>query len=215
MIFFLELFVAKGRFAPDELRDLAQRLTMNQLLTHVDALSDIVDPREAASADPGVMRLLDDSCHVVVHELDVWIVGGQALRSENPARYIARVYVPGPWRKNMSAFLIASITRVLSQFDPDPRRLYEKPHAEVSVLGVPEGGYGAFGRVIGESDVLDMISDAKSNRETATPTGELIDPVCGMLGAKGLTLEHEGTIYGFCSVGCRNHFAAKLAAEAS
>lgn len=78
-----------------------------------------------------------------------------------------------------------------------------------------EGAYGAFGRVVKESDVLEMIAAAKTTQETVTADGRLIDPICGMVGADGLTLEHEGRTYGFCSVGCRDHFAKKVAAEAS
>src|SRR3954447_7190262 len=61
---------------------------------------------------------------------------------------------------------------------PDPERLYREPHAEVHVLGVPEGGYGAFGRVVGDSALSEMISE--SVRGTAeAPPGMAIDPVCG------------------------------------
>jgi YHS domain-containing protein len=44
----------------------------------------------------------------------------------------------------------------------------------------------------------------------------LIDPVCGMAASDMVTnLEHEGTTYGFCSPGCRRHFADQLAGDAS
>jgi YHS domain-containing protein len=86
----------------------------------------------------------------------------------------------------------------------------------VHVIGVPEGGYGVFGRVIGESALLDMISQAKTGTLVPDDSSVLIDPVCGMVATEMLdTLEHEGTIYGFCSPGCRRHFADKLAQEAS
>jgi YHS domain-containing protein len=215
MIYFLELFVPRARFAPDELQDLAHRLTLDALLTHVDAIPDVVDASEVGGADPGVIAMLRDHWHVVVHEIGAWMVGSEALGADEPARYVARVHVPGPWRKAMSAFLVASITRAIAHFDPDPRRLYEKPHVQVAVVGVPDGGYGVFGRVLRESDVLDLITAAKTTQGTATVDGRLIDPVCGMIAVGGLTLEHEGTTYGFCSPGCRSHFAKKLAAEDS
>lgn len=120
MISFLELFVPRGRFTPDELLDLAHRLTMDELLTHVDELRDVVDAAEGVGADPGVMAMLRDHWHVVVHEIGVWIAGDRALRSDDPARYVARVSVPASWRKAMSGFLVASITRAISQFDPIP-----------------------------------------------------------------------------------------------
>ncbi len=212
---FLELFVPRGTLSTEQLQQLAERLTMKQLLTHVDAIRDIVDASEAATANAGVVDFLDSINHVVVHEIGTWIVDSRRLDPTEPARYVARVYVPGPWRKAMSAFLIASITRALSPADTDPERLYQQPHVEVHVIGVSEGGYGAFGRVIGESALLDMISHAKT--DTPTPDANvLIDPVCGMVATDMVnTLEHEGTIYGFCSPGCRRHFADKLAHDAS
>lgn len=211
MIFFLELLVPAGRFTNDQRRALAGRLTLTELIRHADEVADVVDPSEAASADPGVMSMIEDSSHVVVHEIENWFVGGRALEPEDPCRYVARVYVPAPWRKGMSAFLIASITRAIAKFDPDPDHLYDRSHAEVAVLGVPEGSYGVRGRVAKESDVLDLITAARESREPSRPDGRLVDPVCGMLAAEGLTLEHNGTVYGFCSEGCRRHFATGLA----
>jgi YHS domain-containing protein len=213
---FLELFVPRGTLRTDQLPRLAERLTMKQLLTHVEAIRDVVDATEAASANAGVVDFLDSINHVVVHEIGTWIADGRRLDPTEPPRYVARVYVPGPWRKAMSAFLIASITRALSQADTDPERLYRKPHVEVHVIGVPEGGYGVFGRVVGESALLDMISQAKTDIPAPEDPGVLIDPVCGMVAVDMVdTLEHEGTVYGFCSPGCRRHFADKLAQEGS
>lgn len=148
---FLELFVPRGAFGAEQLRELAGRLTMRQLLTHVDAIRDVVGGSEDASANAGVMDFIDSISHVVVHETGTWIVGEHALDQAEPPRYVARVHVPGPWRKSMGPFLIASITRAISQASPEPGRCYREPCVEVHVIGVPEGGYGIFGRVVGES----------------------------------------------------------------
>lgn len=208
---FLELFVPRGTSSSEQLQRLAERLTMKQLLTHADAVRDVVDADELASANPGVLEFLDSINHVVVHEIGTWIAGSRRLDPTGPPRYVARVQVPGPWRKSMSPFLIATITRALSQAETDPGRT---PQIEVHVIGVPEGGYGISGRVVGESALLDMISHAKTDTPAADAPGALVDPVCGMVATEMVaTLEHEGTTYGFCSPGCRRHFAAKLAQE--
>lgn len=213
---FLELFVPRGSASPDELAGLAERLTMRQLLTHADAIADVVDAGDQPIANPGVLDFVDSISHVVVHEIGTWIAGGRLLGPAAPLRYVARVYVPGPWRKAMSGFLIASITRALAQADPDPDRFYREPCVEVQVMGVPEGGYGTFGRVIGESALLDMISEAKTDTPVPGEPGVLIDPVCGMAASDTVaTLEHDGTTYGFCSAGCRRHFAGQLTRQAS
>jgi YHS domain-containing protein len=212
---FLELFVPRGAFSAEQLRELAGRLTMRQLLTHVDAIRDVVGGSEGASANPGVMDFIDSISHVVVHEIGIWIVGEHALDPAGPPRYVARVHVPGSWRKSVGPFLIASITRAISQASPESGRCYREPCVEVHVIGVPEGGYGVFGRVVGESALLDMISDAKTDARVPDDPGVLVDPVCGMIASDMVaTLEHEGATYGFCSPGCRRHFAGKLAGDA-
>lgn len=212
---FLELFVSRGALSAEQLRELAGRLTLRQLLTHVDAIRDVVGGSEDASANAGVMDFLDSISHVVVHEIGVWIVGEHAL-DPGPPRYVVRVHVPGSWRKSVGPFLIASITRAISQASPEPGRCYREPCVEVHVIGVPEGGYGVFGRVVGESALLDMISEARTDTPAPDDPGVLVDPVCGMAASDMVTtLEHEGTTYGFCSPGCRRHFADKLARDAS
>lgn len=108
---------------------------MRQLLTHVDAIRDVVGGSEDASANAGVMDFIDSISHVVVHETGTWIVGEHALDPAEPPRYVARVHVPGPWRKSMGPFLIASITRAISQASPEPGRYYREP----SVVAVGQG----------------------------------------------------------------------------
>lgn len=211
---FLELFVPRGALSADQLRQIAGQLTLRQLLTHTDAIRDIVDASEGSSVNPGVMDLIDSVNHVVVHEIGTWVVGGLALDRAGPPRYVARVSVPGPWRKAMSAFLIASITRAIAQASPEPGRCYREPCVEVRVVGVPDGGYGVFGRPAGESVLLDMISEAKEGMAATDDPGRLVDPVCGMAASGTVTvLVHEGTTYGFCSQGCRRHFVGKLAKD--
>lgn len=213
---FLELFVPRGTYGDEQLRRLAESLTMKRLLTHVDAIRDVIDAAEESSANPGVLDFLESINHVVVHEIGTWIVGGRVLGPAEPPRYVARVCVPGPWRKPLSPFLIASITRALAQTDPEPERCHHEPIVEVHVIGVPEGGYGLSGRVIGQKALTEMISDAKTDTPVPDDPDMLIDPVCGMV-ASGMVaiLEHEGTTYGFCSPGCRRHFADRLAGEAA
>lgn len=209
---FLEVFVPSGACDSGQLRELAERLTLRQLLTHVDAIRDVVDASEGSSVNPGVLELVDSVNHVVVHEIGTWIAGGRPLDPAAPPRYLVRAYVPGPWRKAMNAFLIASITRAVGQASPEPGRCYREPCVEIHVIGVPDGGYGVFGRPTGESALLDMISAAKTPADATGDPGTLIDPVCGMAASDTvIVLEHEGTTYGFCSQGCRRHFADKLA----
>lgn len=119
----------------------------------------------------------------------------------------------------MSAEVISRVTRVLAEADPNPQRLYQEPIAWVHVIGVPEGGYGTFGKALEGTDIVRMIT--KPFRESperdalikTAPPGSVIDPVCGMtvpLDDAPFTLEHDGTTYAFCSAGCRRVFIEEL-----
>lgn len=58
-----------------------------------------------AAPIPGLPDFMESINHVLVHEIGTWIVAGRAL---GPPRHVARVCVPGPWRKAMSPFLVAA-----------------------------------------------------------------------------------------------------------
>jgi YHS domain-containing protein/phenylpyruvate tautomerase PptA (4-oxalocrotonate tautomerase family) len=199
---FTEVFVPKGALREEERARLAERLTLRGL-------------HGEEGADPGVLDFLESITHVVVHEVDVWVAGGRRLGSDGPPRYVVRVHVPGPWRKSLSESVVEQVTRVLAESDPDPDRLRREPHAEVHVLGVPDGGYGAFGRVVGDSALGELISEAKSGTAEAPP-GMAIDPVCGATvpldGPDAVTVERDGTTHAFCCPGCRKHFLDQGAA---
>lgn len=206
---FVELFVPKGTYSQETLRQLGQRLVA-ALLAQPDGTprQETKDRTGLESADPGVVEFLSSITHVVVHEPDTWITAGRALGPDEPPRYVVRVHVPSAWRKELSEHLITSITRVLADVDDAGERLYRAPHAEVHVLGVPEGGYGAFGEPIGESRLLDLINQSKRDAASAVPDGMIKDPICGAVISldTAVMLEHDGKTLGFCCAGCRRHF---------
>ncbi|WP_067897460.1 YHS domain-containing protein [Nocardia vaccinii] len=207
---FCEIYLPRGTHTPEQLRELSDRLALDRLVRYY-AATDGDHAEEAASADPGVMTMLADLNHVVIHEIGQWAAGGQPVTSTDP-RYLARIYLPAPWRKEMSAFLISAVTAALRTLVTEPQR----SRIEVQILGIPDGSYGLDGRIVGEAELLEMISVAKSGPTVPVDSAVLIDPVCGMTAANPeLTLEHGGTVYGFCSAGCRKHFSRKLADEAT
>ncbi|WP_448463624.1 hypothetical protein [Mycolicibacterium sp. XJ870] len=202
---FTELFVPRGAHSRAELERLAHRLTAHGMHDDPQAFSE----PDAERADPGVLDFLESITHVVVHEVDVWVAGGRRRDPTEPPRYVVRVYVPGPWRKPLSEYLIGRITRTLAEADADSGRVYRQPHAEVHVLGVPEGSYGVFGRVVSDSVLTDMISDAVRGFGEV-PDGMAVDPVCGATvrvnDSVAFTAEVGGSTYGFCCPGCRRTF---------
>ena len=203
---FIELFVPKGTLSEEKRRRISERIIAELFAVDDSAPASVIEASRAIS-------------QVVVHEPDQWIVGGRALAPTEPPRYLVRASVPAAWRKEMSEHLISVITRVLAEADEDPQRLYQEPHAWVHVIGVPEGSCGALGQVMGSTDIIKMIT--KSYREApegSLPTrepapGTAIDPICGMtvaLTSAAITLEHDDTLYAFCSHGCRAVFAEEV-----
>lgn len=204
---FTEVLVPAGVLDRRQRTRLAQRLTVEGLYGGAEPTT-----TDGERADPGVLAFLETITHVVVREVDVWVAGGETLDAAAPPRYVVRVYVPGPWRKDLSEQLVVRITRALSEFDPDPDRLYREPTAEVHVLGVPEGGYGAYGRVVGQSDLAGLISDARQGIDDVVE-GMAVDPVCGTTvrldRRDAVTAEVDGTRYGFCCTHCRGEFLSR------
>lgn len=205
---FTEVFVPRDALSSAQLERLAQRLTTRGL--H-DRPGENRRPDDI-HADPGVLDFLESITHVVVHEVDVWVAGGRRLDRTQPPRYVVRVWVPGPWRKQLSKHLIDRITEALTETDPDPRRLSREPHAEVHVLGIPDGGYGAFGHPIDDAAMADLLSKSKLGSGQA-PDGMAIDPICGatvpLTGPDAVTAEVDGTTHGFCCTHCRSNFLTR------
>ena len=84
---FCELFVPRGAHGAEELRAVARRLTMKELLTHIDAIPEVAGAEEAATANPGVVDFLDSITHVVVHEIHTLDRGQPpARRGRSPLR---------------------------------------------------------------------------------------------------------------------------------
>ena len=202
----IELFSPKGTLSAEQRRRIPERL--------IEAISEAGAPAEVAEAWRAI-------CQVVLHEPDAWIVGGRPVEPGEPPRYIVRVSVPGAWRNDMSAHVIARLTQALAADDPNPQRLFQEPLVCVQIVGVAEGSYGAFGRVMRSADIIKLITrpyrEASAGRipaEQPAP-GTAIDPICGMTVAltdTAITLEHAGTTYAFCSSGCRSVFAEELIA---
>jgi YHS domain-containing protein/phenylpyruvate tautomerase PptA (4-oxalocrotonate tautomerase family) len=205
---FIELFVPRGSLSEEQRRQIGERL-----------VTEFMAEGEEQSAPAAVIESWRALTQVVIHEPSTWFVGGRPLDPGEPPRYVVRVSVPGAWRKDMSAEVIARITRVLAEADADPQRLYREPQAWVHVVGIAEGSCGVLGQAVGSNDIIKMITrpfrespDREALIKAAAP-GTAIDPICGMtvaLSDAAITLEHAGLIYAFCSPGCRAVFTEEL-----
>ena len=207
-MFFIEVSVPKGALDPERRRLLMERLgSVDELL--------LGEPMH-----PAAERTMRSCYQAVLHEPEVWTVGGGVWSEGDPPRYAVRMQVPGSWRKEMAEHLIPIFLRIIGEVDGDPEGVASEPRALVNVVGVPEGSVGVFGGPMRSEDlglkVGRSFREARRRGETAPGPrpGAVYDPMCGMtidLSTAEFTLEHDGEVYGFCCEPCQAGFREELA----
>lgn len=150
--------------------------------------------------------------HVVFHPAQNWTTGDGPLRSDQPTPFLVTVTVPDAWRNELSAHAIGLIRSVLEQHSPPGDRTRHGGDIWINVIGVRDGSIGLNGNASTAEDVLMYMTEEHRRNPTVVdlPEGVVADPICGMqvqLGPDALTLEHDGTVVGFCSKGCRATYA--------
>lgn len=194
---FVELFAPAGTLTPRQRRRIGEEL-----------VTAVVPEQEGAP--PESVESARAFTQVVVHEPEMWIAGGNPPAPAEASRYLVRVSLPGSWRKEIAPIIIPAITDVLARAEADSARLYDEPRAWVQVVGIAEGSYGLFGRVMGSTDIVRTITEsyrrgAGSGRAEDIPQGMALDPVCGMVvsltDAAGVVQDGDVT-YAFCGSAC-------------
>lgn len=200
LMMFVEVFAPKGSLEDRQRRQIAERL--------------VGDVMNAPDAPRSVIEAGQQICQVVIHEPESWAVGGRQISSEETPRFVIRASMPAGWASEMSTHLISRFTAILADLAGDSSRLYDEPLAWVHVVGLPDGCFGTMGQAMTSNDVVRLITrayrEAPDREQVEPPAGKLIDPICGMsvpLNEQAITLEHDGTLYAFCSHGCRAVFA--------
>jgi YHS domain-containing protein/phenylpyruvate tautomerase PptA (4-oxalocrotonate tautomerase family) len=198
---FIELFAPKGCLSQEQRLQLSERLVTELI---------------SAEGIPGEMiRRARGIAWLVVHEPEVWTVGGQPVATDAPC-YLVRLSLPGGHlNDDMRGELITRVTRVLAGVGGAPDRLYREPVAWVQIVELPDGNFGTFGRVMSMSDMAGFAANGEvPQRGTAgegSSAGRATDPVCGMtvaLNADAISADHGGATYLFCSASCRESFLA-------
>ncbi|WP_049579577.1 hypothetical protein [Streptomyces sp. SBT349] len=211
----IEVLTAAGALEEEGRRRLGGRL--------IDAFmqGDTVDEVPAAHHAGEVAESARALTQVLFHQPATWVLGGRGPADPaDPPRYVVRISLPAPWRKDVSAEAIERLTGAVAAFEAEEGRSADRvlcePHAWVQLLGVPEGSMGMLGRPFGSVDLIDHLTrpHRRAIGEAAAtadlPEGHVLDPVCGMvvdLAATDLTLELDGTVHGFCHGQCRRVFA--------
>lgn len=111
---------------------------------------------------------------------------------------------------------IVTVRRGRADFvaSPGPATLAGPPREEAGRLGEASGRLGGASGRAGGAAGLEAIAEARPV-PTASDEIVLLDPVCGMTVDRGHArhlAEHAGTVYAFCSVGCRARFIRDPAA---
>ncbi|GAA2408311.1 tautomerase family protein [Nonomuraea africana] len=142
---FVELFAPQGALDGDRGRRVKERLVAEVMLA--EGAPDSAAAREIS--------------WLVLNEPQAWFVGGKEVGDDERPRFVVRVSVPaGSLDDAKRADMIQRITRVLAEAEEEPRRLYDRPVAWVHLIEIPDGNWGAMGRVFRLPDIIEFASDA-------------------------------------------------------
>ena len=95
---------------------------------------------------------------LIWQEVDAWWVGGHRAGSAAAPRFVVRVAVPaGSLDDAKRRDMVERVTRVLAETDDDPDRLMQTPVAWVHINEIPEGNWGAMGRVVRFADIAEFV----------------------------------------------------------
>ena len=195
----IELFAPKGCLSEVQRQLLSERLVTDLIIA------------EGAPAE--IVQRARDMTWLVVHEPEIWTVGGQRITATGTPRFLVRVTMPGGNLNDaMRGELITRATRVLAEVVGDPDRCYREPIAWVQIVEAPDGNLGAFGRVMRTTDILHLAVHGElpqQNVDEGLLADTAIDPICGMivsLTADSIDIEQDGTKFAFCSTTCRDTF---------
>ena len=139
---FVEVFTTRGA-VPGERRDAVGEHLVAEVM------------RAEGAPDTPAARSIS---WLVWQEVDGWWVGGQRSGPDDAPRFVVRVSVPaGSLDDAKRRDMVERVTRVLAASDEDPARLTRDPVAWVHINEIPEGNWGAMGRVVRFADIVDFV----------------------------------------------------------
>jgi phenylpyruvate tautomerase PptA (4-oxalocrotonate tautomerase family) len=145
---FVEVFAPKGSLRDEQRAEISHRMVREVM-------------RAEGAPDTAEARAIS---WLVWHDAEAWSVGGVAVESGEPPRYVVRVAVPaGSMSDDKRSDIIRRVTQVLADADDDPPRLWSDPLAWVHVTEIPEGNWGALGRVVRFEDIASYVQTGTAN----------------------------------------------------
>lgn len=139
---FVEVFTPRGSVSPAR-RDAVGELLVTEVM------------RAEGAPDTPAARSIS---WMVWQEVDGWWVGGRRVGAAEPPRFVVRVAVPaGSLDDAKRLDMVERVTRVLAEADDDPARFHRDPVAWVHINEIPEGNWGAMGRVVRFADIVALV----------------------------------------------------------
>lgn len=174
---------------------------------------------ETDMAPEATMKRARRMAHVAFRELEGWVTGDGPLAPDAPPPFVVTVTVPEAWRSEVSRQFTGVIRAAIRRYDAD--RGYSRDGGDVwiNTVGILDGSIGLNGTASTAANVLAYMTEefrALGKQPVDVPEGTLIDPICGMhvrLVPRAITLDHDGTTIGFCSLGCRAAYARQHGLE--
>lgn len=157
--------------------------------------------------------------HVAFTEHSGWHTGDGSWGAPRdvPPLWIT-VTVPEAWRDEMARHEMGWLRRAVRRVDADHG--WQRPDGWlwITMIGVADGSIGLNGKASTADQVVAELSrEFRADLDAGkidVPEGMLLDPMCGMLvkdTPRAITLEHDGTRYGFCAHSCRDAFVRQPA----
>ncbi|MEV6321285.1 tautomerase family protein [Nocardia sp. NPDC051787] len=141
---FVELFIPKG-----SLDDARREKIGARLVSEVMVAEGAPDTEAARSIS-----------WLVVNEIDAWFVGGRQLPAGEKPKYVVRVGVPaGSMNDDKRKDIVERVTQVLADADDDPARFTQPATAWVHINEIPEGNWGASGKVVRIEDIAALTAN--------------------------------------------------------
>ncbi|MFI6515374.1 4-oxalocrotonate tautomerase family protein [Spirillospora sp. NPDC050679] len=140
---FVELFVPTGSLGQERREEIGGRLVSEVMIAE-------------GAPDTEAARAIS---WLVVNEVDAWFVGGRRLPAGEKPKYVVRVGVPaGSMNDDKRGDIVRRVTRVLADADPDPERFAEAGAAWVHINEIPEGNWGARGKIVRIEDIEALVA---------------------------------------------------------
>lgn len=191
----VEITAPAGALTDSQRRSIASTVVSN-LLVEPDA------PAEA-------LERAGRTTHVWFHDAVAWTTGGPSPADEGVTPFVVTITVPEAWRADLTRHAMSAVRAALVRHVGKDALSPESTW--INIVGVPDGSIGLDGRPATGTDLVrHLTQDVQPDSATDLPSGVVVDPVCGMkvrLGPHAITLEHDGSVVGFCAVGCRNVYA--------